>query len=121
LLVVGEQKPNHGGKEPLSTEVVVALISVFGVVLTALIGNWDKIFRASPDSDKPGFTPTRSSESIPRDKKVRKSHRKDTWRVLGNICQFRTIKVLIRRQGGSCFLAQVGLKPDGLIKEEQIS
>ena len=41
---MGEQKPNHGGKEPLSTEVVVALISVFGVVLTALIGNWDKIF-----------------------------------------------------------------------------
>jgi len=69
LLVVSEQKPNHGGKEPLSTEVVVALISVFGVVLTALISNWDKIFRESPNSDKPGFTPTRSSESIPRDKK----------------------------------------------------
>jgi hypothetical protein len=69
LLVVSERKPNRGGNEHLSTEVVVALISVFGVVVSALIGNWDKIFRASPESGKPGITPAQSSESIHRDEK----------------------------------------------------
>jgi len=66
---VSELKPNRGGKGALSTEVVVALISVFGVVVSALIGNWDKIFRASPEFGKPGFTPAQSSEKIHRDEK----------------------------------------------------
>lgn len=111
--------PDDGGNKGHTTQIVIALIGVLGVIVTGLFANWDKVFpdrsdepptataSPGPDSSDPP-PPTSAPESPDTEEPIDPAQRfVGTWSNVDSNTR-GTTRWIIRKQGSNLVLQGYG-------------